>query len=116
MLVNNINVTYRYISRVLLGWFLLMSNNTYAAMVEYQANLFGPGMNVHYCVDLDSSGILLGDYNESEGTLSNISGALTYVAITEGFIKKGFNNVKNYVLGTFNDNVPGVLAGYEYLC
>jgi hypothetical protein len=86
-------------------------NSAFAALVEYKANLFGPGMQVHNCIDLDSKGSLFGDYDESQGALSNIHGALKFVTITEGFIKRGYNNVKNYVLGTFNDNVPSVLRG-----
>ncbi len=86
-------------------------NNAFAALIEYKANLFGPGMQVHYCIDLDSRGTLLGDYNQEQGTLSNISGALEFVTITEGFIQRGYNNVKNYVLGTFNNNVPEILRG-----
>ncbi len=81
-----------------------LSNNSFAAMINYHASLFGPGMNVHYCIDLDSSGSILADYDESAGTVSNISGELSFVTITQGFIKKGYNNIKNYVLGSFNDN------------
>jgi|GEM_PF-3113107 len=88
---------------------VVFANQASAAMIEYKANLFGPGMQVHYCIDLDSRGSILGDYNESEGTLSNIQGVLDFVTITEGFIKRGFNNLKNYVLGTFNDNAPQFL-------
>ena len=84
-------------------------NQASAAMIEYKADLFGPGMNVHYCIDLDSRGSILGDYDENEGTLSNIHGALDFVTITEGFIKRGYNNLKNYVLGSFNDNAPEFL-------
>ncbi len=92
--------------------FLMVSGNSaFAALVEYKANLFGPGLHVHNCMDLDSRGSLFGDYSEDEGTLSNVSGVLKHVTITDGFIKRGYNNVKNYVLGTFNDNVPRVLRG-----
>ena len=88
---------------------LLISNSANSAVIEYQANLFGPGMQVHNCIDLDSTGSLFGDYDDNAGTLSNIHGELTFVTITEGFIKRGLNNVKNYVLGTFNDNAPSFL-------
>ncbi len=90
---------------------MMLGNGAFAALVEYKANLFGPGLQVHNCIDLDSKGSLFGDYHQDQGTLSNISGALKFVTITEGFIKRGYNNVKNYVLGTFNDNVPEVLRG-----
>ena len=90
---------------------VVSGNSAFAALVEYKANLFGPGLQVHNCINLDSKGSLFGDYSEQQGTLSNINGALTFVTITEGFIKRGYNNVKNYVLGTFNDNVPSVLRG-----
>ena len=88
---------------------MMFVNSAAAAMIEYKADLFGPGMQVHYCIDLDSRGSILADYNEPEGTLTNIQGALDFVTITEGFIKRGYNNVKNYVLGTFNDNAPKFL-------
>tara|TARA_R110002049_G_scaffold182041_2_gene349620 strand:+ start:45680 stop:46378 length:699 start_codon:yes stop_codon:yes gene_type:complete len=102
------------LKRTLIAGLLLIvvsGNSVFAALVEYKANLFGPGMQVHNCIDLDSKGSLFGDYSEEQGTLSNISGALKFVTITEGFIKRGYNNVKNYVVGTFNDNVPAVLRG-----
>lgn len=85
---------------------LIFASQASAAMIEYKADLFGQGMQVHNCIDLDSRGTVIGDYDETEGTLSNIQGVLKFVTITEGFIKRGFNNVKNYVLGTFNDNAP----------
>lgn len=105
---------YTQVTRNLLSWIVLIISMVFAghasaAMVEYKASLFGAGMQVHYCIDLDSRGTILGDYNETEGTLSNIRGALDFVTITEGFIKRGYNNVKNYVLGTFNDNAPEFL-------
>jgi hypothetical protein len=111
MLGKHTSELIKYLSGSMLALFLFVSNNAFSAVIEYKANLFGPGMQVHYCIDLDSKGSLFGDYDEQQGTLSNISGSLDYVTITEGFIKRGYNNVKNYVLGTFNDNVPDILRG-----
>ena len=99
----------KFISALGLIISMMFVNQASAAMIEYKANLFGPGMQVHNCIDLDSRGSIVGDYNESDGTLSNIHGVLDFVTITEGFIKRGFNNIKNYVLGTFNDNAPAFL-------
>ena len=105
MLGKNIKVTIKHLLGIS---FLLMvlGNSVFAAMFEYKAKLFGPGMDFHNCVNLDSRGSILGDYDESAGTLSNINGALKFVTITAGFIKSGLGNLKNYVLGTFNDNAP----------
>ena len=109
MLQRSYQTTKRILSIFGLLAAMLFGNQASAAIIEYKANLFGPGMSVYNCIDLDSKGSLFGEYNESEGSLSNINGVLDFVTITEGFIKKGFNNFKNYVLGSFNDNAPEYL-------
>ena len=85
---------------------LLFGNSAFAALFEYKADLFGPGMNFHNCVHLDSRGTILADYDATERSVSNIRGELDFVTITAGFIQHGFNNIRNFVLGTFNDNAP----------
>lgn len=109
MLYSYNQVTIKILSTLAFLCALFLSSQVSAAMVEYKADLFGPGMKVHYCIDLDSQGSILGGYNETQGTLSNIQGDLDFVTITEGFIKRGYNNVKNYVLGTFNEYAPEFL-------
>ena len=109
MLAIYIKKSLKNLSGIGLVLSLLVSNSANSAVIEYQANLFGPGLQVHNCIDLDSTGSLFGNYDDNAGTLSSIHGELTFVTITEGFIKRGLNNVKNYVLGTFNDNAPSFL-------
>lgn len=105
---------YSYAIKTILASFallvaLLLVNPATAATIEYKARLFGEGMQLHNCIDLDSRGTVFADYDEEQGTLTNIQGALKFVTITEGFIKSGFNNLKNYVLGTFNEHAPEFL-------
>ncbi len=109
MLNHYMQATKRVVTSVGVVTLLLFGNQASAAMIEYKAHLFGEGMQLHNCIDLDSRGTIFADYDEQEGTLSNIQGALKFVTITEGFIKRGFNNLTNYVLGTFNDNAPEFL-------
>lgn len=109
MLGKRTNRLLKFFSGIALALFLLVSSNAFSAVIEYQANLFGPGLQVHNCIDLDSTGSLFGDYDDNAGTLRDIHGELTFVTITEGFIQRGLNNVKNYVLGAFNENAPSFL-------
>lgn len=106
MLKHYIKAINKLVSVAGLLAFFLVANQASAAMFEYKARLFGEGMQVHNCINLDSRGSIFGDYDETAGTLSNIQGELKFVTITDGFIESGLNKVENYVLGTFNDNAP----------
>ena len=104
MLNFHVEISRKALLIIIMLAYIGLGNNSFAAMINYHANLFGPGMNVYNCINLDSSGSILADYNQEAGSVSNISGELSFVTITQGFIKKGYNNIKNYVLGSFNDN------------
>ena len=88
MLNYHFELSKKTLSIILVLAFIGLGNNAFAAMINYHASLFGPGMNVHNCIDLDSSGSILADYDQSAGSVSNISGELSFVTITQGFIKK----------------------------
>ena len=111
MLGIHANASIKYMTGAFIAFCLFAGNNAFSSVIEYKADLFGPGMQVHNCIDLDSKGTIFGDFNEDNGTLSNISGELTFVNIIDGFIKRGFNNVKNYVIGSFKENAPDFLQG-----
>ncbi len=105
------DATIKYMTGALVAFCLLVGNNAFSSVIEYKADLFGPGMQVHNCIDLDSRGTIFGDFNESDGSLENVRGELKFVNILDGVIKRGFGNVKNYVIGSFKENAPDFLHG-----
>lgn len=99
---------------ILLLLFLCVANNVQAALIEYQVSLWGPGMQAHgpeVCDNLNSYGTIIGDFND--GVLSDITGELSFITITAGYIASGLNQVENFVRGIFNDDAPEYFQGRE---
>ena len=89
-------------------------NTAHASLIEYQVSLWGPGMQAHgpeVCDNLNSYGTIIGEYND--GVLTNITGELSFITITAGYIASGLNQVENFVRGIFNDSAPEYFQGKE---
>ena len=89
-------------------------SNARASLIEYQVSLWGPGMQAHgpeVCDNLNSYGTIIGEYNN--GVLTNITGELSFITITAGYIANGLNQVENFVRGIFNDDAPEYFQGKE---
>lgn len=90
------------------------SSHAHASLIEYQVSLWGPGMQAHgpyVCDNLNSYGTIIGEYDN--GVLTNISGQLSFITITAGYIASGLNQVENFVRGIFNDDAPEFFQGKE---
>ena len=93
---------------------LCTTNSVHASLIEYKVSLWGPGMQAHgpeVCDNLNSYGTIVGEYDD--GVLSNITGQLSFITITAGYIASGLNQVENFVRGIFNDSAPEFFQGKE---
>ena len=89
-------------------------NNAHASLIEYKVKLWGPGMQAHgpeVCDNLNSYGTIIGEYDN--GVLTDITGELSFITITAGYIASGLNQVNNFVRGIFNDNAHEYFQGKE---
>lgn len=110
---NSVTKKQTFLATLLLLFFCV-TNNAQAALIEYQVSLWGPGMQAHgpeVCDNLNSYGTIIGDFND--GVLSNITGELSFITITAGYIASGLNQVENFVRGIFNNDAPEYFQGRE---
>ena len=102
----------RCLALSLLSVFVLLGNTSFASIIEYEVDIFGPGFKAkgpEVFMDLQSWGTITGKFND--GVLSDITGETTFITITEGYIASGLNQFDNYVFGTFNDYAPEFFRG-----
>ena len=93
-----------YLFASLLLVLLFFSNSTFASLIEYQVDLFGPGFKAkgpEVYANLESKGTIIGKFND--GVLSDITGETSLITITDGYIASGLGQFDNFIFGTFKD-------------